>query len=74
MRNKDRFFGCLLAGAAGDALGFEVKFMSEEDIFSKYRDTVLQNTFFTMVLRKYLMIHRWLYSLRQASCSGRLEE
>ena len=36
MRNKDRFFGCLLAGAAGDALGFEVKFMSEEDIFRKF--------------------------------------
>lgn len=36
MRNIDRFRGCLLAGAAGDALGFEVEFMLEEDIFRKF--------------------------------------
>lgn len=33
MRSLDKFRGCLLAGAAGDALGFEVEFLSEEAIF-----------------------------------------
>ena len=36
MRSLDRFRGCLLAGAAGDALGYEVEFMLEEDIFRKF--------------------------------------
>ena len=36
MRSQDRFRGCLIGGAAGDALGYEVEFMSEERIFSKY--------------------------------------
>ena len=36
MRNLDKFRGCLLAGAAGDALGFEVEFMFEEDIFRRF--------------------------------------
>ena len=36
MREKDRFRGCLIGGAAGDALGFTVEFLSEEQIFSKY--------------------------------------
>ena len=36
MRNLDRFRGCLLAGAAGDALGFEIEFMFEEEIFRRF--------------------------------------
>ena len=36
MRNLDKFRGCLLAGAAGDALGYEVEFMSEREIFSRF--------------------------------------
>ena len=36
MRSKDRFRGCLLAGAAGDALGYEVEFMSEQQIFRRF--------------------------------------
>ena len=36
MRNRDRFRGCLIGGAAGDALGYAVEFMSEEMIFSRY--------------------------------------
>lgn len=38
MRNLDRFRGCLLGGAAGDALGYEVEFMREGAIFSRYGD------------------------------------
>ena len=37
MRNLDKFRGCLLAGAAGDALGYEVEFMPEESIFNKHQ-------------------------------------
>ena len=36
MRNPDRFIGCLIGGAAGDALGYAVEFMREKDIFSRY--------------------------------------
>ena len=36
MRNPDKFRGCLIGGAAGDALGYAVEFMDEEAIFSKY--------------------------------------
>ncbi len=36
MRDQDRFRGCLIGGAAGDALGFAVEFLPEELIFTRY--------------------------------------
>ena len=36
MRDLDRFRGCLIGGAAGDALGYEVEFKNEGQIFSRY--------------------------------------
>lgn len=36
MRNIDRFRGCLIGGAAGDALGYAVEFLDEGQIFGKY--------------------------------------
>lgn len=36
MDKKDKFRGCLIGGAVGDALGYAVEFMSEETIFAKY--------------------------------------
>ena len=36
MRDIDRFRGCLIGGAAGDALGYEVEFKNERDIFFRY--------------------------------------
>ena len=36
MRDIDKFRGSLIGGAAGDALGYEVEFWSEEKIFSRY--------------------------------------
>ena len=36
MRDQDKFRGCLIGGAAGDALGYAVEFMREGQIFSKY--------------------------------------
>ena len=36
MRNLDKFRGCLLAGAAGDALGYEVEFKREKEIFTRF--------------------------------------
>ena len=38
MRDIDKFRGCLIGGAAGDALGYAVEFLREEQIFSKYGD------------------------------------
>lgn len=35
-KNLDKFLGCLVGGAAGDALGYAVEFMSESEIFSRY--------------------------------------
>lgn len=36
MRNRDKFRGCLIAGAAGDALGYAVEFYSEDKITDTY--------------------------------------
>ena len=36
MRDQDRFRGCLVGGAAGDALGYAVEFTRERGIFKKY--------------------------------------
>ena len=36
MRDRDQFRGCLIGGAAGDALGYEVEFKNEKQIFSRY--------------------------------------
>ncbi len=36
MRNRDKFRGCLLGGAVGDALGFEIEFLPEEVIFERF--------------------------------------
>ncbi len=36
MRDRDKFRGCLIGGAAGDALGYAVEFMSSRAIFQKY--------------------------------------
>lgn len=33
---KKRFEGCLIGGAIGDALGYPVEFLTEQQIFSKY--------------------------------------
>lgn len=35
-KDLNKFRGCLLGGAAGDALGYAVEFMTAEDIFVKY--------------------------------------
>ena len=37
-RLKDKIRGCLMAGAAGDALGYEVEFMSRKEILSRYEE------------------------------------
>ena len=36
MRELDRFKGCLIGGAVGDALGYPVEFLTEGEIFSEY--------------------------------------
>lgn len=36
IRSIDKFRGCLIGGAAGDALGYTVEFMHENQIISKY--------------------------------------
>lgn len=36
MRDLNKFKGCLIGGAVGDALGYAVEFLSASDIFKKY--------------------------------------
>jgi ADP-ribosylglycohydrolase len=36
MRSKDKFRGCLIGGAAGDALGYPVEFLQHRQIVRKY--------------------------------------
>ena len=36
MRERDKFRGCLIGGAAGDALGYAIESLSEEQIVRKY--------------------------------------
>ena len=36
MRNLDKFRGCLIGGAAGDALGYEVEFMDTKSIQQRF--------------------------------------
>lgn len=36
MKTRDKYRGCLLGGAVGDALGYAVEFTGEEEIFRKY--------------------------------------
>lgn len=36
MRNLDKFRGCLIGGAAGDALGYEVEFMDTKSIRQRF--------------------------------------
>ena len=39
MRSQDKFRGCLIGGAAGDALGYAVEFMRERDILQEYGES-----------------------------------
>lgn len=36
MRSLDKFRGCLVGGAAGDALGYEVEFLKDRSIFNRF--------------------------------------
>lgn len=36
MKDIDKYRGCLIGGAVGDALGYTVEFLEENDIFQKY--------------------------------------
>ena len=36
MKSLDKYRGCLIGGAAGDALGYAVEFLQDEDNFKKY--------------------------------------
>lgn len=35
--NRDKIYGCIIGGAIGDALGYPVEFLSEKEIFDKYK-------------------------------------
>ena len=36
MKSKDKFRGCLIGGAVGDALGYPVEFLNEAEITREY--------------------------------------
>ena len=39
MKNIDRYRGCLIGGAAGDALGYAIEFYDEGSIFERYSES-----------------------------------
>ncbi len=41
-KNLDKFRGCLIGGAAGDALGYAVEFLSEKRIWNRYGEDGIQ--------------------------------
>ncbi|MCM1495036.1 MAG: ADP-ribosylglycohydrolase family protein [Bacteroides sp.] len=43
MKNLDKFKGCMIGGAAGDALGYSIEFLDEESIFRKYGKSGIRN-------------------------------
>lgn len=36
MKNIDKYRGCLLGGACGDALGYVIEFLDDASIFKKF--------------------------------------
>ena len=58
MKHLDRYRGCLLGGAAGDALGYPVEFLSLTDIQSSMGPQVSQAIPCKTVWRRSLMILR----------------
>lgn len=53
MRNKDQFRGCLVGGAVGDALGYAVEFLDEQEIFDRYGKTESLPIRFVTAWRKF---------------------
>lgn len=43
MRELDKFLGCIIGGAIGDALGYSVEFLLENQIFEKYGSSGITN-------------------------------
>lgn len=39
MKNLDKYRGCLIGGAAGDALGYAIEFFDEKSIFQKFGES-----------------------------------
>lgn len=42
MKNIDKYRGCMIGGAVGDALGYPIEFMQEREIFESYGSEGLQ--------------------------------
>ncbi len=55
MELADRFRGCLLGGAIGDALGYPIEFMSRQQIISKYGAAGLTDLIVDEATRKALI-------------------
>ena len=59
MKSIDKYRGCLIGGAAGDALGYAVEFLSEGMIFGRYGESgITEYESLRMALRRYRTIRR----------------
>ena len=58
MRNQDKFRGCLIGGAAGDALGYAVEFLQERDIHARYGEHGITEYDWIMGWHGFQMIHK----------------
>ena len=57
-KNLDKFRGCLIGGAAGDALGYPIEHLTENFLFATFGRMVLQNTALLKEWPVFLMIPR----------------
>ena len=42
MKDLDKYRGCLIGGAVGDALGYAVEFLQDYQIFQRHRQANIQ--------------------------------
>lgn len=58
MKNLDKFKGCLVGGAAGDALGYPAEFLDEASILPATEKMGSQHMIAVTELRKFQMIRK----------------
>lgn len=63
MKDLDKYRGCLIGGAAGDALGYAVEFLDVVSIFQKYGENGIT---------EYDLIKRFIFPVYHFLCPSNL--
>ena len=75
-KELDRFQGCLVGGAVGDALGYTVEFLPEPELFTRFGATGITSVSYTHldVYKRQVWVHQGAGSGGNHSRAGRLPE